>query len=88
MLESINTYGTSVLGGAWPVAWTLIKIVALVLPLWASALIVLVLFLALAALSAWIGYKRLELHGPERTINSVKETVRWAKARLLGRSAS
>jgi NADH-quinone oxidoreductase subunit H len=33
MFESINTYGTSVLGGAWPVAWTLIKIVALVLPL-------------------------------------------------------
>ena len=65
-----------------------IALIALVLPLWASALIVFVLFLALAALSAWIGYKRLELHGPERTINSVKETVRWAKARLLGRSAS
>jgi len=65
-----------------------IALIALVLPLWASALIVLFLFLALAALSGWIGYRRLELHGPERTINSVKETVRWAKARLLGRSAS
>lgn len=65
-----------------------IALIALVLPLWASALIVFVLFLGLAALAAWLGYKRLELHGPERTINSVKETVRWAKARLLGRSAS
>ncbi len=33
MLETINTYGSSWLGGAWPVAWNLIKIVALVLPL-------------------------------------------------------
>jgi hypothetical protein len=35
-----------------------------------------------------MGYKRLELRGPTRTINSFKETMRWAKARLLGRSVS
>jgi hypothetical protein len=34
------------------------------------------------------GYSRLELHGPTRTIKSMKETVKWAKQRLLGRSAS
>jgi NADH-quinone oxidoreductase subunit H len=33
MIDTINTFGSSVLGGAWPVAWTLIKIVALLLPL-------------------------------------------------------
>jgi len=33
MLETVNLYGTNLLGGAWPVAWTLIKIVAVVLPL-------------------------------------------------------
>ena len=33
MLDTINLYGNNWLGGAWPVAWTLIKIVALVLPL-------------------------------------------------------
>jgi len=65
-----------------------IALIALLLPLWAAALVVLVLFLAGAALSAWRAYRRLELHGPTRTINSVKETVRWAKARLLGRNAS
>jgi uncharacterized membrane protein YqjE len=65
-----------------------IALVALVLPLWAAALVVLVLFLALAALTGFIGYKKLDLRGPTRTINSVKETMRWAKARLLGRSAS
>ncbi len=65
-----------------------IALIALVLPLWAAALVVLVLFLALAALTGWIGYKKLELRGPTRTINSLKETMRWAKARLLGRSAS
>ena len=33
MLDTLNTYGSAWLGGAWPVAWSLIKIVALVLPL-------------------------------------------------------
>lgn len=65
-----------------------VALIAILLPLWASALLVLVLFLALAVLCGWRGYKRLELHGPERTIRQVKEGVQWAKARLLGRSAS
>ena len=33
MIETINLYGNQYLGGAWPVAWTLIKIVGVVLPL-------------------------------------------------------
>ncbi len=33
MLDTINTQGPALLGGAWPVVWTLVKIVALVLPL-------------------------------------------------------
>jgi len=52
------------------------------------ALTVLVLFIALAGLTGYIGYKKLDLRGPTRSINSLKETMRWAKARLLGRSAS
>ena len=66
----------------------IIALVALVLPLWAAALVVLLLFVALAALTGYIGYRKLELRGPTRTINSLKETMRWAKSRLLGRSAS
>jgi uncharacterized membrane protein YqjE len=66
----------------------LIGLVAIWLPLWASALIVLLLLIGSAALTAYRGYKKLELRGPTRSINSFKETVRWAKARLLGRSAS
>src|SRR6266850_357815 len=65
-----------------------IAVIAIWLPLWASALIVFVLFIGGVALSGWRGYKNLELHGPTRTINSLKETVRWAKARLLGQSGS
>ena len=33
MLDSINAFGHSTLGVAWPATWALIKIVALVLPL-------------------------------------------------------
>jgi hypothetical protein len=65
-----------------------IGIIAIWLPLWASALIVFVLFVALAGLTGWIGYKKLDLRGPTRSIESFKETVAWAKARLLGRNAS
>lgn len=66
----------------------LVALVAILLPWWLSALLVLLLCGALAALFGYLGYKRLELRGPTRSINSLKETVQWAKARLLGRSAS
>ena len=65
-----------------------IALVAIVLPWWLSALIVLILCGALTGLFGYLGYKRLELRGPTRSINSFKETIQWAKARLLGRSAS
>ena len=59
-----------------------------VLPLWVWALIVFVVLALIAALTGFIGYRRLELHGPTRTITSVKESIQWAKARLLGQSGS
>ncbi|HET7699458.1 MAG TPA: phage holin family protein [Candidatus Limnocylindria bacterium] len=65
-----------------------IALIAIFLPWWASALIVLMLFAAATALAGLRGYRKLELRGPTRSINSFKETVRWAKARLLGRTAS
>lgn len=65
-----------------------VALIAIFLPLWAAALVVLLLFVAGAGLSGFRGYKKLELRGPTRSIESFKETVRWAKARLLGRSAS
>ena len=77
-----------VLGTLIALTVLVIALVALVLPLWAAALVVLLLFIALAALTGYIGYSKLELRGPTRTINSLKETMRWAKSRLLGRSAS
>jgi uncharacterized membrane protein YqjE len=64
-----------------------IALIALVLPLWAAALVVVAVMAAGAALTGYIGYRKLELHGPTRTINSVKETIRWAKSRLLGRAS-
>ncbi len=33
MLDTISAYGSGLLGGAWPVVWTLVKIVVLLLPL-------------------------------------------------------
>jgi hypothetical protein len=55
---------------------------------WFGIALALALFGAIAGLVGWGGYKRLELRGPTRSIQSIKETVRWAKARVLGRNAS
>ena len=33
MLDSFTGFGQDTLGAAWPVVWTLIKIIALVIPL-------------------------------------------------------
>ena len=33
MLDTITSFGSTHLGSAWPVVWTLVKIVALVAPL-------------------------------------------------------
>jgi uncharacterized membrane protein YqjE len=65
-----------------------IAVIAIWLPFPIAALVALLLFLGLAVLTGWVGYKKLELRGPTRTITSMKETMRWAKARLLGRNAS
>ena len=66
----------------------LVAIVAIWLPFPLAALLVTLLLLAATALTGWRGYKMLELRGPTRSIGSVKETLTWAKARLLGRTAS
>lgn len=66
----------------------LVAILAIWLPLPLAALVVMLLLLGGTALTGWRGYKALALRGPTRSIESFKETVTWAKARLLGRSES
>jgi hypothetical protein len=61
--------------------------------LWLPELVLAALLLTIAlaigtGAMGYGGYSRLELHGPTRTIKTMKETVQWAKQRLLGRSAS
>src|SRR6266498_945808 len=51
--------------------WFGIAFIAIWLPLWASALIALLLFGGLTAFFGWGGYKRLELRGPTRSIQSI-----------------
>jgi uncharacterized membrane protein YqjE len=66
----------------------LVAVVAIWLPLPIAALLVTLLLLAATAFAGWRGYKSLDIRGPTRSIESFKETVSWAKARLLGRSES
>lgn len=66
----------------------LIAVVAIWLPLPVAALIVMLLLLVFAAATGWRGYKALEIRGPTRSIQSFKETVTWARTRLIGRNES
>lgn len=58
-INGVNTLGADLLGGAWPVVWNLIKIIALIIPL----------MLSVAYLTLWerkmIGYMHLRI-GPNR----------------------
>ena len=57
--EAIQSYGAGMLGGAWPVVWNVVKIVALVIPL----------MLSVAYLTLWerkaIGWSQIR-PGPNR----------------------
>ena len=66
----------------------LVAILAIWLPLPVAALLDPLLLVGATAFFGWRGYKSLDIRGPTRTIDSVKETVSWAKSRLLGRSES
>ncbi len=97
-LRAVKWFGIAlVLGLLFLVSFVivLVALIANVLPggdalrsLLVSSLLVTLLLLAGAGLSGWRGYKSLDIRGPERSIESFKETVSWAKARLLGRSES
>ncbi|MCY1016201.1 phage holin family protein [Pyxidicoccus sp. MSG2] len=57
----------------------LVAALAVLMPVWASALVVAVLLLAVGGAVAWAGLGRLKrLHGPQRTIQTLKEDGQWA----------
>jgi len=70
------------LGAMALVAFLVIALDA-VLPLWASALIVTVLLLAVGAGVASAGAKRLKtIHAPTKTIQTLKEDGQWASTTM------
>lgn len=62
----------------------IIALIAILLPLWLSALIVLIVFALITALLAWQGIRHVRNPAPQRSIESVKEDIAWAK-RLIRR---
>ena len=66
----------------------LVAVIAIWLPLPVAALTVMLVLALVAGLAGWRGYKSLDIRGPTRSIEQMKETVAWAKAHLLGQSGS
>lgn len=62
----------------------LITLIALALPLWASALIVTIVYGVVAGVLAMTGKKKMQEAAPlipEQTAQTVKEDIEWAKTR-------
>jgi hypothetical protein len=71
--------GLVLLLGALTFVAFLVAALATVLPVWASALIVAVLLLAAGGAVAFAGINKLKrVHGPQRTIQTLKEDGQWA----------
>ncbi|MFL5345594.1 MAG: phage holin family protein [Hyalangium sp.] len=71
--------GLVLLLGAFTFVAFLVIALAGVMPLWASALIVAVVLLAAGAGLTWFGLQRLKtIHGPTKTIQTLKEDSQWA----------
>ncbi|WIG95560.1 phage holin family protein [Myxococcus sp. SDU36] len=71
--------GVVLLLGAITFVAFLVAVLALALPLWASALIVAAVLLAVGGAIAWSGLQRMkQVHRPERTIQTLKEDGQWA----------
>lgn len=58
----------------------IVALLALVLPVWAAALITAVAFLAIGGFMAKGGINKLKrIHGPRETVQTLKEDQQWAK---------
>jgi len=81
---SILWLGAGVLTGIFGVfflLFTTVYALAIVLPMWAAALIVGLALSIVAAMTLSAGVRRFKLihPAPERTLESIKENVEWAK---------
>jgi uncharacterized membrane protein YqjE len=75
--------GVVLLLGAMALVAFLVIALAYVIPLWASALLVTVLLLAVGAGIAAAGAKRLKtIHAPRKTIQTLKEDSQWASTTM------
>jgi hypothetical protein len=86
MLSGAAVLGLAAVGGSMA---TLILVLDLVLPAWLAALIVTAAYAAVAAVLARRGKEEISEAGPptpERTVDSVKEDVQWAKTRATSSS--
>ena len=81
MFGGAAVLGVAVVGGSMA---TVIILLDLAMPLWLASLVATVLFAAAAGLLALRGRDELKETGvpiPERTKQSVKEDIQWAKTR-------
>jgi Putative Actinobacterial Holin-X, holin superfamily III len=86
MLSGAAVLGLGAVGGSMA---TLILLLDLVMPAWLAALIVTAVYAAVAAVLGRRGKEEISEAGPpapERTVDSVKEDVQWAKTRATSSS--
>lgn len=75
--------GVTALLAALFLVWAAVYALAIVLPMWAAALIVMGLLAIIGGVALSAGLKMLQkVNPPERTVASMKENVQWAKQQV------
>ena len=86
LLSGAAVFALSVVGGSMAF---LILLLDVVMPSWLAALLVTLVYAAVAAVLALVGKKRISEAAPpapEQTIESVKEDVQWAKTHATSKN--
>ncbi len=84
---AVIVLGTGILFGVFAalfLLWTLVFALAMAMPTWAAASIMAVILAVIAGVALHMGLKRFQKVAgrPERTIETVKENVQWAKQQM------
>ncbi len=83
-LGELGSAGIAALYGLGALTACVIAALALAMPVWAAALVVAVVYAAVAGVLALVGRRQLEQGlpvTPERTQQTIKEDLEWAKTR-------
>ena len=82
-LIAVGLIAAGLLGALFFLIFAQVTLVeAVPLPRWLNALILTVLWLVATVILVYVGYKRIKIAPPEKTIQSIKDDIEWVKTQI------